>query len=94
MTSKKTAVETSTEFETAIKALFDRNLVLYNDDVNSFDHVIECLVDYCEHDPIQAEQCAHIVHFNGKCSIKKGTFDMLQPIAEKLLEKKLSVKIE
>ena len=94
MTSKKTAVETSTEFETAIKALFDRNLVLYNDDVNSFDHVIECLVDYCEHDPIQAEQCAHIVHFNGKCSIKKGTFDTLQPIAEKLLEKKLSVKIE
>ena len=47
--------------------------MLFNDDFNSFDHVIDCLVAICEHDPIQAEQCAVITHFNGKCKIKNGS---------------------
>jgi len=47
-------------------------LVLINDDFNSFDHVIDCLVAICEHDPIQAEQCATITHYNGSCIIKIG----------------------
>jgi ATP-dependent Clp protease adaptor protein ClpS len=46
-------------------------LLLYNDDVNSFDHVIECLMRICKHQPEQAEQCALIVHFKGKCVVKK-----------------------
>ncbi|MEE2699985.1 MAG: ATP-dependent Clp protease adaptor ClpS [Bacteroidota bacterium] len=55
-----------------------KNLVLFNDDFNSFDHVIDCLVAICEHDPIQAEQCALITHFNGRCVIKNGkTKDLL-----------------
>ena len=55
-----------------------KNLVLFNDDFNSFDHVIDCLVAICEHDPIQAEQCALITHFNGRCVIKNGnTEDLL-----------------
>ena len=49
-----------------------KSLVLFNDDFNSFDHVIDCLVAICEHNPIQAEQCALITHFNGKCVIKNG----------------------
>jgi ATP-dependent Clp protease adaptor protein ClpS len=70
-----------------------RSIVLYNDDVNTFDHVIFCLMEYCEHNYYQAEQCALIVHNNGKCSIKSGSFEDLKPIAEALQEKQLSVKI-
>jgi len=55
-----------------------KSLVLFNDDFNSFDHVIDCLVAICEHDPVQAEQCALITHFNGRCVIKNGnTEDLL-----------------
>ena len=48
-------------------------ILLFNDDVNSFDHVIDSLCKYCDHDSVQAEQCAWIVHNNGKCLVKKGT---------------------
>ena len=68
--------------------------MLYNDDVNTFDHVINQLVKYCDHNVIQAEQCAHIVHYNGKCQVKHGEFDKLRPICEALLEKGLTAKIE
>lgn len=70
-----------------------KNIILFNDDVNTFEWVIECLMTYCGHDSIQAEQCAHIVHFNGKCDIKKKTFDKLKPICETLLEKGLTAEI-
>jgi ATP-dependent Clp protease adaptor protein ClpS len=70
-----------------------RHLVLYNDDVNSFDHVINMLVKYCKHELLQAEQCAHIVHYSGKCEIKNGTFEELEPICTALLESGLSAEI-
>ena len=76
------------------KVLDLKDLILYNDDVNTFDHVINQLMKYCEHSMIQAEQCAHIVHNNGKCQIKRGEFDTLKPICEALLEKGLSAVIE
>lgn len=69
-------------------------IVLYNDDVNSFVHVAECLMKYCGHDPHQAEQCAHIIHNNGKYAVKHGSYDKLKPICEALLENKLTAKIE
>lgn len=69
-------------------------IVLYNDDVNSFDHVIRCLVKYCEHHPHQAEQCALIIHHNQKCAVKHGSFETLKPICEALLENHLTAKIE
>ena len=70
-----------------------RHLVLFNDDVNSFDHVINMLVKYCKHEPMQAEQCAYIVHYSGKCEIKNGTFEELEPICTALLESGLSAEI-
>ena len=70
------------------------SLVLYNDDYNTFDHVINCLIRYCDHDMIQAEQCAWIVHSNGKCVVKGGVYEELEPICVGLLEKGLSAKIE
>ena len=72
----------------------NKNLILYNDDVNTFNHVINCLEIYCDHSTIQAEQCAHIVHNNGKCSIKKGSILDLTPIQTQLLMNKLNVEIE
>jgi len=71
-----------------------RQIILYNDDVNSFDHVILCLIKYCGHNPHQAEQCALIVHHKGKCSVKKGEDESLKPILEELLRNQLSAKIE
>ena len=71
-----------------------REIVLHNDDVNTFDHVIMCLIDICGHDEIQAEQCASIVHYNGKCSVKRGTFDQLEPRCTQLLERGLSADIQ
>lgn len=70
-------------------------LVLFNDDHNTFDHVIQCLVDVCSHDDIQANQCAMIAHFNGKCDVKKSSsFDELKRMKTTLVEKGLSVVIE
>ena len=71
-----------------------RELVLYNDDVNTFDFVIETLVDVCGHDPLQAEQCALITHFLGKCAVKSGSFIELKPPCEEMTQRKLSVKIK
>lgn len=87
-------VEVSEEVEAAIKELLNNKIILWNDEVNSFEHVIECLVEYCKHGPHQAEQCATIVHFNGKCDIKSGSYEELEPIATVLLENGLSVTIE
>jgi ATP-dependent Clp protease adaptor protein ClpS len=69
-------------------------LTLHNDDVHTFDYVIETLMDVCEHDLVQAEQCAYIVHYKGRCDVKKGTVDCLQPMKLKLIEKGLVATIE
>ena len=75
--------------------LVDYNeILLYNDDFNTFDHVIKMLCKYCDHDSVQAEQCAWIVHNNGKCMVKKGSFDELKPICNALTENGLSAYIE
>ena len=83
-----------TKIQEAIDALFERDLILYNDDVNTFDHVVDCLQAFCNHTSIQAEQCAHIVHHNGKTGVKRGRMEVLIPIMEALTENKLSCKIE
>ncbi len=71
-----------------------RKLILYNDDVNTFDHVIDCLISICKHDVHQAEQCAMIVHYKGKAIVKEGEEDSLRIMCEALLDKGLSAVIE
>lgn len=68
-------------------------IILHNDDVNTFDWVIECLVKICKHSPLQAEQCAMIVHYKGKCDVKSGDVDELKPMCSALLDKGLSAEI-
>lgn len=70
------------------------NLIVWNDDVNTFDHVIESLVDVCEHSAEQAEQCALIIHHKGKYGVKKGTFEILRPQAEALINRGIQATID
>ena len=70
------------------------HLILYNDDVNTFDHVIDTLVKVCHHTFEQAEQCAIIVHFKGKCDVKSGSYSFLKPLCTALLNAGLSAEIE
>jgi len=68
-------------------------IVLFNDDVNTFDHVIQTLVDACNHTYEQAEQCSLLVHYRGKCTVKTGPYDDLKPRCSKLLQAGLSAEI-
>ena len=72
----------------------NQSLVLYNDDYNTFDFVIETLVNICKHNSNQAEQCAYIVHYKGKCDVKSGDYEKLKPMKEALTDKGLNAKIE
>jgi ATP-dependent Clp protease adaptor protein ClpS len=72
----------------------DRQIILFNDDVNSFDFVITCLIKVCKHDAIQAEQCTYLVHYKGKCSVKRGSYEELEPMCTALLERGLTAEIQ
>ena len=71
----------------------NNEIVLYNDDVNTFDHVIDTLIYACEHTSEQAEQCSLLVHYKGKCTVKTGPYKELEPRCSKLLEAGLSAEI-
>jgi len=68
-------------------------LILFNDEVNTFDFVIESLIDVCGHDHMQAEQCALVAHYNGKCAVKSGSIIELKPVYNELSNRKLTVSI-
>ena len=71
-----------------------RNLVVWNDDYNTFDWVIRSLVDVLDMGALQAEQCAMIVHYKGKCSVKSGSYDELVDYRDALIDRELNVTIE
>ncbi len=68
-------------------------IILWNDDVNTFDYVIDALVEICEHTLEQAEQCTFLVHYKGKCTVKTGSLEKLKPMHEKLLSRSLTSEI-
>jgi ATP-dependent Clp protease adaptor protein ClpS len=80
--------------EVILKEEATKALILYNDDYNTFEHVINCLIKYCEHTELQAEQCAYLVHYTPTRVVKNGSFKKLKPIHEALLENGLTAKIE
>lgn len=75
------------------EVLKQNEIVLFNDEVNTFDHVINTLISVCEHTPEQAEQCSLIVHYNGKCTVKTGEYNDLKPRCSRLLQAGLSAEI-
>lgn len=76
------------------KEELQNKLILFNDDVNSFDFVIDSLVEVCEHNPMQAENCAMIAHYKGRCSVKNGSINELEPIHSALSDRQLTVEIQ
>jgi len=68
-------------------------LILYNDDVHTFDYVIDSLVEICNHTLEQAEQCTFLVHYKGKCTVKTGSMKLLKPMYEKLISRELTSEI-
>ncbi len=68
-------------------------IILWNDEVNTFDFVIDALIDVCEHSLLQAEQCTVLVHYKGKCAVKTGEYDELKSKCSKLLQMGLSAEI-
>jgi ATP-dependent Clp protease adaptor protein ClpS len=71
-----------------------KELILYNDDFNTFDFVIDTLVEVCKHETEQAEQCAFIVHHKGKCSVKSGVYLDLKPMFSEMTNRNLTVEIK
>jgi ATP-dependent Clp protease adaptor protein ClpS len=88
-----TREEISEELLLEEETVQQNEIVLFNDEVNTFDHVINTLMAVCEHSPEQAEQCSLIVHYKGKCTVKTGEYEELKPKCSKLLQAGLSAEI-
>jgi ATP-dependent Clp protease adaptor protein ClpS len=71
----------------------EHSLILHNDDVHSFDYVIEALIDICDHDYEQAVQCTLITHHKGSCDIRKGKFETLKQMKDALTDRELNATI-
>jgi ATP-dependent Clp protease adaptor protein ClpS len=82
-----------TELLEAIEITDVKDLVVYNDDFNTFEHVIATLIRVCKHTPEQAEQCTILIHHKGKCAVKTGSFEELNPMREAICEAGIDAKI-
>ena len=71
-----------------------KSIIVYNDDHNTFEHVIRCFIEILNHSSTQAEQCTHLIHFKGKASVKSGTLEELKPYKNGLTNKGLSAIIK
>jgi ATP-dependent Clp protease adaptor protein ClpS len=89
-----TETEVLEQVETVEQVVGNKDLIVYNDDFNTFDHVIDSLIKVCEHKPIQAEQCTWLVHYKGKCQVKTGDFETLEPMCTALLDRGITAKIQ
>jgi ATP-dependent Clp protease adaptor protein ClpS len=85
--------EESVEVLDAVETTDLMDLVVFNDDVNTFEHVTRTLIKVCQHTPEQAEQCTLIIHYKGKCQVKNGTFDFLRPMREAICEAGIDARI-
>lgn len=88
-----TQKKTHEDFDVLEKKVNQHEIVLFNDDVHTFDFVIDSLIDVCDHTLEQAEQCTILVHYKGKCSVKSGEFKELKSRCSKLLQLGLSAEI-
>jgi ATP-dependent Clp protease adaptor protein ClpS len=86
-------VEESVDVLEVIETTDIVDLIVFNDDVNTFDHVISTLIRVCKHTPEQAEQCTLMIHYKGKCAVKSGTFDFLKPMRESICEAGIEARI-
>ena len=92
VSAEQTIEAVETDLLTTIVSSY--NLIVWNDNVNTFDWVIETLVEVCGHTPEQAEQCAHIIHYHGKYGVKQGDFETLKPMREAIIDRGINATIE
>lgn len=88
-----TKTKTQEDYDVLEALVEERQIVVFNDDVNTFDFVIDSFIKVCNHEPIQAEQCAHLIHFTGKCAVKQGDWETLEPMCTALLDRGISAEI-
>ena len=79
--------------EEEVQQVDERDLVVFNDDVNTFEHVIDTLIDVCDHSSEQAEQCTWLIHYKGKCAVKKGTFEDLAAMRKGICDRGISAEV-
>ena len=94
MSAVETEVLEDIKTLTISELITTNNLVVHNDDVNTFDWVIQTLVDICKHSEEQAEQCSLIIHYKGKCSVKSGSFKELEGMKDAILDRGIQATIE
>lgn len=85
--------ETLTDVLEAVETTDVMDLVVFNDDFNTFEHVIQTLIRVCKHSSEQAEQCTLLIHHKGKCTVKNGSFDFLRPMREAICEEGIDARI-
>ncbi|HEX7845929.1 MAG TPA: ATP-dependent Clp protease adaptor ClpS [Chitinophagaceae bacterium] len=92
----KTEISTSTFDETDVLTSHEEpcNLIVWNDEVNTFEWVIDALVEICHHSYEQAEQCSYIIHFHGKYGVKQGSYEELKPMCDAITERGINATVE
>lgn len=91
--STKEKIQEQSDVDVLEQEVPQHEIILYDDDFNTFDFVIDSLIDVCEHTLIQAEQCTMLVHYKGKCAVKTGEYSELKPKCSKLLALGLTAEI-
>lgn len=81
------------EINVETETIEPNDLVVYNDDINTFQHVIQTLITVCRHTAEQAEQCTYIIHYRGKCTVKTGTLEELRPMRDAICERGIDARI-
>jgi ATP-dependent Clp protease adaptor protein ClpS len=96
MTATKNDIFTKSKIETDVVTGYEEpcSLIVWNDDVNTFEWVIETLVEVCGHTYEQAEQCSYYIHFQGKYAVKQGSYDELKPQCDAITERGINATVE
>lgn len=91
--SVKEEVLAETEVLESVETTDVRDLMIFNDDYNTFQHVIDTLIKVCKHSQTQAEQCTWLIHYKGKCAVKKGGYTELKPMRDAICEAGIDARI-
>ncbi|MFT3904052.1 MAG: ATP-dependent Clp protease adaptor ClpS [Niabella sp.] len=94
ITYTQTGTQSSESLDTLTLHAPAWQLIVWNDEVNTFDWVIETLMEVCGHSFEQAEQCSLLIHFKGKYAVKEGDYDTLKPMCEAILDRGINATIE
>jgi ATP-dependent Clp protease adaptor protein ClpS len=96
MANTKSDTRTADQADTALLTSVEEtcSLIVWNDEVNTFEWVIETLIEVCGHSPEQAEQCSYFIHYKGKYSVKQGPYEELKPQCDAITERGIGATVE